>query len=343
MKPAGFLNKYKKIIFDMDGVITSEQNYWSIAALSAYEVTNDKLYFGRCDVSAELQQRWREIRSELFCGDRFITAVKEKGVNSNWDLCYLAVCYLLNGLSPAEMTDHVKNSSCLAFGLYDEAADMAAKALGVPIEKTARGKWLWTLCQERFQEWFLGDELYESMSGEKSAGKGKPGMWQAEDPIVPLPELKLLLETLTSAGFTLGIATGRNKFEVTAPLKRWDCEKYFDPASSVDYDYVTRGEENLRQAGIKAQLTKPHPYMFLKALYGTDYDDLRIFNGDYDGSRLSEALIVGDAGSDILAANNMGADFLAVLTGVSGEKARPYFDETGAKYILPSVLHLMEE
>ena len=52
---------------------------------------------------------------------------------------------------------------------------------------------------------------------------------------------------------------------------------------------------------------------------------------------------MGDAGSDILASKAMGADFLAVLTGVSGEKGRAYFEETGAEYILPNVLYMVEE
>ncbi|MCH5188738.1 MAG: HAD family hydrolase [Oscillospiraceae bacterium] len=345
MRPAEFLDKYDKIIFDMDGVITSEQNYWDIAALSAYELLNDKLYYGSGSVGADAQERRKEIRAELFADDRFITAVKDKGVNSNWDLCYLAFCYMVSGKfsGPAEMTEHVEKSSLLAFDLYAEAAEMTAETLHMNVSETGRGKRLWLLCRQRFQEWYLGDKLFEDMYGEKSAGKGKPGLWQTEIPIVPLSGLRKTLTALTAAGKTLGIATGRSRFEVTAPLRSWDCEKYFDLRSSVDYDFVVRGEKNLRDSGIEAQLTKPHPYMFLKAVYGTDYDDVKIYRGEYDSSEIKKTLVVGDAGSDILAAKAMGADFLAVLTGVSGEKGRAYFEETGAEYILPNVLGMVEE
>lgn len=343
MKPAEFLNKYHTIIFDMDGVITSEQNYWNIAALSVHELLNDKLWFGSGTVSADIQRRYKDIRCMLFFGDRFIAAVKEKGVNSNWDLAYLAFCYLIGGYSPTEMTEHVKKSGMLAFELYAEAAKVASETLNIPIEKAERNSYLWEIVRDRFQEWYLGDELFESMWGAKSSRKGKKGMWQTEDPIVPLDKLGVLLETLAKSGKTLGIATGRNKFELTAPLKLWDCEKYFSPKHTVDYDYVTRGEKNLINSGITAQLTKPHPYMFLKALYGTDYDDVKLYNGEYDRTLLSGALIVGDAGSDILAAKEMGADFLAVLTGISGEKGRAYFESVGAEYVLPNVLYMAEE
>lgn len=344
MKAAEFLNKYHTIIFDMDGVITSEQNYWDIAALSVYELITDSRFFGSESVNAQAQERKKEIRARLFANDRFITAVKEKGVNSNWDLAYLALCYLAGGrFTPEEMCAHVENSTALAFGLYEEAAAFAAESLNLPISDTARGAKLWLMCRDCFQEWYLGDRLFAEMWGERPSGKNKTGMWQTEDPIVPLNKLRAMLAALSSSGKALGIATGRNRFELNAPLERWNCKCFFTPSATVDYDYVTRGEAKLREAGIDTHLTKPHPYMFLKSLYGIDYDDVRLYNGDYDKGRISGALIVGDAGSDILAAKAMGADFLAVLTGISGEKGRRYFEETGAEYILPNVLYMAAE
>ena len=343
MRPAKFLNKYHTIIFDMDGVITSEQNYWNIAALTAYELLRDRLYYGSGTVPASAGENFRAIRAQLFDSDRFITAAKEKGVNSNWDLCYLAFCYLAGGNTPAEMTDHVAGSGKLAFELYEEAAEIAAKALNMPISQAERNGPLWQQCRNLFQEWYLGDKLYEEMEGRRSAGKGKSGMWQTEIPVVPVEELRPMLETLKNSGKTLGIATGRSRFELVKPLESWGCLDFFMTSASVDSDFIVRGEENLRRAGISGSLSKPHPYMFLKALYGADYDDVRLYKGDYDSGPIAGALVVGDAGSDILAAKAMGADFLAVLTGVSGEKARPYFEELGAEYILPNVLSMIEE
>ena len=43
MKLAKFLDKYDTVIFDMDGVITSEQNYWNCAALTVWEYLNYNL------------------------------------------------------------------------------------------------------------------------------------------------------------------------------------------------------------------------------------------------------------------------------------------------------------
>ena len=82
--------------------------------------------------------------------------------------------------------------------------------------------------------------------------------------------------------------------------------------------------------------------MFLKALYGTDCGDEEIIRKTSEDEKISRTLIVGDAGADILAAKAMGADFCAVLTGVQGERARPYFEKLNAEYILNSVLEFTE-
>ena len=104
-----------------------------------------------------------------------------------------------------------------------------------------------------------------------------------------------------------------------------------------NYDHDAAAEKRLNTNA----LTKPHPYMFLKALYGTDYEDEKIINGEYDAERIKKTLIVGDAGSDILAAKAMGADFCAVLTGVNGKEARAYFEDLKAEYILDCVTDML--
>ena len=89
MKLKSFLDKYDTIIFDMDGVITSEQNYWNSAALTVWETLADKSH---AKIDTEYCMRHlKEIRDEVFCGDELISVLKSKGVNSNWDLGYVTV------------------------------------------------------------------------------------------------------------------------------------------------------------------------------------------------------------------------------------------------------------
>ena len=97
MKLAKFLGKYDTVIFDMDGVITSEQNYWNCAALTVWEYLNYNS--GQKINAAECMQNISKIRSRVFSDDELISILKGKGVNSNWDLGYVTVliAWICNG------------------------------------------------------------------------------------------------------------------------------------------------------------------------------------------------------------------------------------------------------
>ena len=97
MKLAKFLDKYDTVIFDMDGVITSEQNYWNCAALTVWEYLNYNS--GQKINATECMQNISKIRSHVFSDDEMISVLKGKGVNSNWDLGYVTVliAWICNG------------------------------------------------------------------------------------------------------------------------------------------------------------------------------------------------------------------------------------------------------
>lgn len=345
MKPASFLNKYEYIIFDMDGVITSEENYWDIAALTVYELLNGAHYYGTEKFNPkEALLRVKEIRKEVFFGDKIITLVKERGVNSNWDLGYIVFAYMLSGKCKAyeEVYNYISQSSLMAFELYSECASLLSERLSLPVFVCSRNETIWNMCRDAFQEWYFGSEEYEIFYNTKPRCPDKESMELREIPAIDLQSIINVLSTLKDSGKKLMIATGRSDRDVSNPMKMWDIRKYFEKGSIATYTHITNAEAHFRQRGIRVLLTKPEPYIFQKALYGTDYPDDKIINGDFDLSLLSKALIVGDAGSDILAAKRMGCDFLAVLTGVSGERARPYFEKEQSEYILPSIAGMIE-
>ena len=194
---------------------------------------------------------------------------------------------------------------------------------------------LWRDMRDCFQEWFLGDELFSETFGKQPKTPGKPGLIKSEQPIIPMDKLKTMLTELSETK-RVCTGTGRPYNELISPLSQWGITGLFAPDGLSNYDHVAAAEARTGKT-----LTKPHPYMFLKALYGTDYDDIKLINGDYDRSAIKKALVVGDAGADILAAHAMGADFCAVLTGVQGKAARGYFEELGAEYILDSAAELI--
>lgn len=330
-----FLGKYDTIIFDMDGVITSEQNYWNSAACTVYE------YFNRTaskNISVDfVMKNIESIRKNIFYNDKIIKALKSKGVNSNWDLGYVVVCIslIINSQNPLNIYNYIKTMSQNILDEYDILAQKTAQRLGEKIEYTNRSGQIWERLHLSFQEWFLGDKLFLDIYNRYPYLSNKPGFVNKEYPIVDLERLKKMLIKL-SASRRLCIGTGRPSAEIMGPLENWDCLRYFDFDGIITYDFVLEAEKRL---GLNA-LTKPHPYMFLKAMCGKDYDDAKIIDGFYDKTQLKKVLVVGDAGSDIMAAKAMGVDFCAVLTGISGQKAREYFENSGAEYILNNVLEL---
>lgn len=338
MKLKKFLDKYDTVIFDMDGVITSEQNYWNCAALTVWEY----LKWNRGDSIDTTQgmANVKKIRSLVFCNDELIVSLKGKGVNSNWDLGYVTVllAWICGGKEyNGNFTDVLRYAKKLPDNIldaYDDLAKKASEKTGLDYGWMRRNELMWQTMRELFQEWFLGDELnsHVSLHGRKS------GLVNSEQPIVNKERLVELLEKL-SVKKRVCTGTGRPYVEMIRPLESWGIRKYFADNGLCNYDHVVEAEKTL---GSRA-LTKPHPYMFLKALYGTDYDDRKLINGDYDRDRINATLVVGDAGADVLSAQAMGADFCAVLTGIQGEKARAYFENAGAQYILNSVEDFLEE
>lgn len=90
----------RKIIFDMDGVITSEERYWDAAALTVWELLFGAKHLGvqpfggipdfKTDPSpGEIAT----VRRIIFCEDRVIAFFKQQAINSNWDIAYLTFIF----------------------------------------------------------------------------------------------------------------------------------------------------------------------------------------------------------------------------------------------------------
>lgn len=342
MKLANFLDKYNTIIFDMDGVITSEDNYWNCAALTVWEYLSWNS--GKKISASECMENISKIRQKVFCNDELISVLKGKGVNSNWDLGYVTVliAWICNGKYNWEnfqvVLEYAKELPENIIDAYASLAVECAEKTGFDYDWLKRNELMWQTMRDIFQQWFLGDKLFKERFGYSPINLGKSGLLYREEPIIDKSVLQELLHLL-SRNKRVCTGTGRPYIEMIQPVTDWNIKQYFAPDGLCNYDHVVEAEKELSSNA----LTKPHPYMFLKALYGTDYDNTRLVNGDYDKSKIKTTLIVGDAGADILAAQAMGADFCAVLTGIQGRGARDYFGQLNATYILNSVADFVEE
>lgn len=327
-----FLDKYHTLIFDMDGVVTSEQSYWTAAALTVWEW----LYKDEKLVAAKMCRDAEKIRARVFCNDRLISLLKGKGVNSNWDLTYVvyAACRILD---THDFNAVYQWCEKLGDNILDEYPIISQKLEAVEGCNCDRNGELWIKLHNTFQEWVMGDELYREKYNCEPNLCGKVGLLQSEKPVIAKDALIEVMTALKATGKRLAIATGRPRDELITPLKSFGVYDCFCKDGIITQDYVIAAEYALGQ-----NLTKPHPYIFLKAMLGKDYSDEKIVNGEYDRNMIKDVLVIGDAGADILAAKAMGADFCAVLTGVLQKAGKEYFCQQQAEYILDSLAEFVD-
>ncbi len=328
------LNDYDKIIFDMDGVITSERAYWQTAAVAAYDLLLSFEHYGTCGIDRQwCRQQYIEIYNTVLCGGRTVRAVKNLGVNTNWDLLYIVFCvskYLnpeLDTLDTAHFQSvcmFIENIDMKAPEVYDALSELVSPI----IPKTEAdyfkrgGDYFWKELVDVFQKWYLGCDEFEGINTDDKL------LFDAD-------AIENVLIKLKNSGIRLGVGTGRPREEVKLPLSHAGIDKYFDEAMYVCYDDVKDAEIELNP---NHPLAKPDPFVFLKAALGEKHSNREIKDGDYTYEELERVLVVGDAPSDFIAARRGGFDFLGVLTGVDGPSAGKYFEENDADYILTSIL-----
>ena len=111
------VNQLKLLIFDLDGVITSEKKYWQTARLTVWEIIAGKNYLGISNYfgeSGNVSTRLAQVGARVI-PDSFIYELKSRAVNSNWDLTFFVVCLHLVGILSQFQTDSwfdVLNEDC---------------------------------------------------------------------------------------------------------------------------------------------------------------------------------------------------------------------------------------
>lgn len=366
----------KTILFDVDGVLLSEERYFDASALTVWELIHSSQYIGldkhkfTTNVTDHLVS---SIRSSIFQNDSILSFIKSRGINANWDMVYLTTSHFIltvleniKQVDPPFVTSFLQgdidrgalqtlqqkalqtnqNISITSFIKDFEQGDamkgdmltylntIAWNKLGVKTSCFSRNSKLWNICQETFQEWYVGDELIEQSIGRKTKQSGKPGFIQHEIPLAEVQSLKNLFQRFIDEGWIVGVGTGRPRLETIEPLRTIGLLEYIDPHHIVTASEVLEAEASYPD---RAPLAKPQPYTYVLSWLGAE--------GTMDKA-IEQALpmsdkhivIVGDSLADGLAAQTMGVTFAAVLTGLSGQKARSEFEKLPADYIFDNVV-----
>jgi phosphoglycolate phosphatase-like HAD superfamily hydrolase len=94
---------YKTILFDIDGVMLSEERYFDASALTVFELVHSAQYLGVSTADYELPEFSTHlletdvqlIRKRVFANDAVFHFMKQRGINANWDMVYLQTAFQL--------------------------------------------------------------------------------------------------------------------------------------------------------------------------------------------------------------------------------------------------------
>lgn len=358
------------LIFDLDGVITSERRYWEAAkATTAHLLGAEPLLglAGYFDLGAPGSP-------DLAALEAAIHDLKGRGINSNWDKTFLIAGLHLIGVLRHRLADDDAPAVRAALGDAGAPLERRLRALGEALRGRPYRAELGAGAMAEFLAGHgdqRGAALLEALGpfAARRLGGGllplehKGALWQlcyelfqafytgalahpafaagpgGEETVLPAEALAGALGALAAAGrYTLGVATGRPLDETLGPLERAGLLRLFDPRRVITIDEVFAAEAGL--AG--AFLGKPHPFSILKAI-DPDAGAAQLLARAERPGQHGHVAYVGDSPSDVVAARRAGCVSVAVLTGArpgARDAAAAELAALGCDVLLDSVLEL---
>jgi phosphoglycolate phosphatase-like HAD superfamily hydrolase len=353
------MDNLELLVFDLDGVITSEQKYWNTARLTVWEMLCQPHYLGLAEHfgSGLTTPDLVLAQGEAVIGTDFITELKNRAVNSNWDLTFfvvsLQIVAILAQMNPVDLlavqeeenlleqleaigylckkqTINQNHSQQIFQKFWQESVDLkgtavqsyvpifAQKILGQNLELFRSHSDLWQLCYHNFQAWYEGQQGYQLPDDET---------------VLPVAGIQQVLGELAQR-YKLAIATGRPRNETIEPLTKLGLIEYFDAQRIVTYDEVLAAEKL-----VDIKLGKPHPFIVLKAIHPDSADTQLIQMSNSSHPRVA---YIGDAASDVAAAKAAGCWSIGVLTGFGTdlEYKRQLLEKIGCDHVIVDIVAL---
>lgn len=366
----------KYAIFDVDGVLLSEERCFDVSALVVWEWLNSPHWFGLGQEELPLEpsdEMLAEQRAYIWRNDEILSWMKSYNINSNWDMVHAYLVAVIavveekrkSQISLAEVDSSTGENQ--GFATQAEVCHWASMIQGltaspdevfgwlqraIPAETTQKNQFFIALrhaVEQVFEypcAWVdLGSPFYtlhtdcfqEWYLG--STDKGKPGFLTREVPLAPPEKIANLFRLLIARGYTVCIGTGRGMTEVKIPFEAlgwWDILEQTHIATADD---AQMAEEEVPGEA----LDKPNPFTFRAAAWGTTrnrYADY-VLRPEKFYQPTDKYYVIGDSPADVMAAKAMGhATMIATLTGLSGTQIRPFFEKEGVEYIISNILEL---
>ncbi len=393
--------KIDGLIFDLDGVITSEENYWDADRLSLWELLTSDQYLGikgffDPPVSipvGKIEDKFRVLSPAS------IVRLKNRALNSNWDITFaifsICLAYVLRWLektrpdtakrlegreldvnfisdlgkelagagptvhSTQELVDEFMHGSRGIMGpqLMAHLGTLFEQTTFVGRQVFQRDTPIWELCRDIFQGWTTGETfkknssiasgiplIKQTLTELRALDPQDSSSFRMDLPVLPSDRIVKVFRTLQLTGLNLAVATGRPRKEAVTALKSIGILDYFEDRRIITQDEADNAEAILKQQGRRMKLSKPHPYIILKAIYPdkTPEELLGLTVPDYKHDIYA---MVGDAMSDILGAKQAGCTAVGVLSGAGKDtdlenEQREFFTEMGADIVISDIEEL---
>jgi phosphoglycolate phosphatase-like HAD superfamily hydrolase len=370
----------KMILFDVDGVLLSEEHYFDASALTVWEMLISNKYLGlspdkfKTDYTAE---EMKGIREQVFINDQILKFMKSRGLNANWDMIYLSFSHqLIHLLSQIKEYEFEKiNNWCQApinretlleigrvLGNYPVKTDFSLFVKEFEKSEATKQELLGYLNELAYEKLgvetsiFLKGELWsvcEHVSQEWYVGDehvlastGRPSVQKGKQGFLA-NETTLAPQEEISELFDF-LTTSGYTIGIGTGRPELETIQPFHHLNWLQYfeeNRIVTADEVLKaeqQLPETKSLSKPHPFTYIMGLKGKGTSVSDCLNTTLPIENGEEVLVVGDSLADLLAARQLGCQFAAVLTGLSGKDARSEFEKHEADYILDSVLDIKE-
>lgn len=367
------------ILFDVDGVLLSEERYFDASALTVWELLSSDNYLGLAPEKLKTYYSDEEItsiRSQVFEEDQVLRFLKSRGLNANWDMIYLAFSYqLIHLLSQIKDKEHSRIETWLKEEIdRNTLLDIKEVLRQYPVEidfnrflvdfnRFHQSKQeLLTVLDELAEEkldvnstifghkgtlWSICEHCsQEWYVGDENilASTGRPSVQTGKAGFLADEKVLALPEEIADLfrflkDSGLSIGIGTGRPELET-LEPFAALGWLE---QFDVQHIVTADDVLKAenaSGSMTSLAKPNPFTYLLALKGKESNIGEVLNMNLPIENGNEVLIVGDSLADLLAAQKMGCRFAAVLTGLSGKDARSEFEEHEAEFILDSVLDI---
>ncbi|WP_462411201.1 HAD family hydrolase [Neobacillus sp. Marseille-QA0830] len=369
---------FKTILFDVDGVLLSEEHYFDASALSVWEMLISYNYLGlspeqfKTDYTeAEIDQ----IRSRVFEQDQILKFQKSRGLNANWDMIYLTFSHqLIHLLAQIKETENEKISQWLQTPITRETLLEIGRVLNnypVKMDFSAFVKDFGrsTAVKQDLLEYL--NELASEKLGINTSAFSKGELWSVCEHVCQ--EWYVGDDNVQASTGRQSVQTGKQGFlaSETTLAPQEDIAGLFQELTQSGYQIgIGTGRPELetiqpfRHLGwieylderrivtaddvLAAEnelpeitsLSKPHPFTYIMALHNKELTAQQAVTFPLPMEGAEQVLIVGDSLADLLAARSLGAKFAGVLTGLSGKAARAELEDHQADYIFDSVIEL---